>query len=100
MALFVMIGRDGERGPAHRAAVRPRHLEHLEPLVAASRIVIAGPVFDDDGRTPRGSVVVFEAESLEAARALVARDPYVVEGVFGTVEVQPMARVFPPVGSA
>ncbi len=95
MAFFVLIGRDGEGGTARRKEVRPRHLEHLGPLADAGRIVIAGPFFEDDGTTPRGSVVVFEADSLEAARALAARDPYVVEGVFGSVEVQPMARVFP-----
>ena len=31
---------------------------------------------------PCGSLVVFEADSLDAARAQAARDPYVQEGVF------------------
>jgi len=95
MPFFVMIGRDGPRGGSLRPSVRPRHLAHLEPLDRESRIVFAGPVFADDGTTPQGSVVVFEAASLDEARALAARDPYVVEGVFASHEVRPTARVFP-----
>jgi uncharacterized protein YciI len=95
MPLFVMIGRDGENGLARRPAARPRHLAHLEPLDRAGRILIAGPLLDPDGSTPRGSVVVFEADSLEEARKLAARDPYVIEGVFATYDVHPFKRVFP-----
>ena len=41
------------------------------------------------------AMVVFEAESLEAARAQAAADPYVVEGVFGSHEVFETLVVFP-----
>jgi len=95
MPLFVMIGRDGEDGLAKRPATRPRHLAHLEPLDRAGRIEIAGPMFDADGSTPRGSVVIFEAENLAAAREIAARDPYVLEGVFATWEIHPFKIVFP-----
>ena len=95
MALFVIIGTDGPDALAKRPAVRPRHLEHLRPLDRAGRIVVAGPLFADDGKTPRGSMIVLEAGDLAEARGISARDPYVVEGVFATHEVQPFARVFP-----
>ena len=35
------------------------------------------------------------AQALYQAQALVARDPYVTEGVFNHVEVKPFAQVFP-----
>jgi uncharacterized protein YciI len=95
MPFFVMIGRDGPRGGVLRPEVRPRHLAHLEPLAREGRVAFAGPLFEDDGKTPRGSVIVFEAPSLEEARAIATRDPYVVEGVFDRHEVRPSARVFP-----
>jgi len=95
MPLFVIIGHDGRGALAKRPEVRPRHLEHLRPEDRAGRIVIAGPLFADDGKTPRGSLIVLEAASLDEARALAARDPYVVEGVFASHEVHPFARVFP-----
>lgn len=95
MPLFVIVGHDGPEGLARRPAVRPRHLEHLRPLDRAGRVVVAGPLFRDDGETPRGSLIVLEAGSLEEVRALAARDPYVTEGVFERYEVMPFAKVFP-----
>jgi len=93
MPLFVLIGRDGEKGPEHRLRHRPAHLAGLEPLDRAGRIRHAGPLLDAAG-TPHGSVVVFEAASLDDARALAARDPYVVEGVFGSYEIHETRAVF------
>lgn len=95
MALFVILGTDGPHGAERRPAVRPRHLEHLRPLDRAGRIVVAGPLFADDGVSPRGSMIVLEAASLDEARDLAARDPYVLEGIFDRYEVRPFTRVFP-----
>lgn len=95
MPLFAIIGFDGPHGAERRPAVRPRHLEHLRPLDRAGRVVVGGPLFADDGKTPRGSLIVLEAASLDEVRELAARDPYVVEGVFERYEVRPFARVFP-----
>lgn len=95
MPLFVIIGHDGPDALAKRPEVRPRHLEHLRPLDRAGRVLIAGPLFADDGRTPAGSLIVLEAASLDEVRDLAGRDPYVVEGVFARHEVRPFARVFP-----
>ncbi|MFM8411030.1 MAG: YciI family protein [Alphaproteobacteria bacterium] len=95
MPLFVIIGHDGPRGAERRPEVRPRHLEHLRPLDREGRVLVAGPLFADDGKTPRGSLIVLEAPDLDAVRELAARDPYVVEGVFDRYEVHPFTRVFP-----
>lgn len=95
MPLFAIIGFDGPHGVERRPAVRPRHLEHLRPVDRAGRVVVAGPLFADDGKTPRGSLIVLEAESLDEVRELAARDPYVLEGVFERYDVRPLARVFP-----
>jgi len=94
VALFVLIGRDGARGPELRARHRAAHLDNLRPLAEAGRIVYAGPLLDDAG-SPCGSVVVFEAEDLASARRFAAGDPYVVEGVFERWEVLETRRVFP-----
>lgn len=87
MPLFALLGRDGPNAAALRATHRPAHLVHLRPLAAAGRVRFAGPLLDDTG-TPCGSLVVFEADDLAAARALAARDPYVVHGVFASHEVR------------
>ena len=95
MPLFVILGHDGPDALARRPVVRPRHLDHLRPVSEAGKVVVAGPLFADDGKTPRGSLIVVEAANLEEARALAARDPYVAEGVFARHEVMPFMRVFP-----
>lgn len=95
MPLFVIFGTDGPHGAARRPSVRPRHLDHLRPLAEAGRVHLAGPLFADDGTSPRGSMIVLEAGSLDEAREVAARDPYVVEGVFDRYDVRPFARVFP-----
>lgn len=94
MPLYAIIGRDGPRGLELRKRHRDAHLAGLEPLSAAGRIRHAGPLRDADGN-PCGSLVVFEAESLAAARAQAAADPYVVEGVFESHEVFETVKVFP-----
>ena len=88
--LFVIIGHDAPDGAAKRPTVRPAHLAHLEPLSKAGRVRLAGPFLD---RT--GSLIVVEAGSLAEVWALVARDPYVTEGIFNHVEVKPFQQVFP-----
>ena len=94
MPLYVFVGHDGPRGPELRKLHRAAHLAGLEPLAEEGRIRHAGPLLDASGE-PVGSVILFEADSLDTARSLAARDPYVVEGVFGRHEVHETRVVFP-----
>jgi uncharacterized protein YciI len=59
------------------------------------RVVMAGPVRNAENDTSIGAVIVFEADSLEEARQLVADDPYVTAGVFESLMVAPFKHVFP-----
>jgi hypothetical protein len=94
LGLYVLIGRDGPRGAELRKLHRDAHLRNLEPLAAADRVAYAGPLLDAVDQ-PVGSVVVFEAESLAAARSFAQRDPYVVHGVFERWEVWASRQVLP-----
>jgi uncharacterized protein len=91
--LFAFIGRDGPRGAELRPQHRPAHLENLAPLAAAGHIRHAGPLLTANG-LPTGSLIVFEAADLAAARALAAADPYVVHGIFASHEVFETQAVF------
>ncbi len=71
-------------GREARAAARPAHLAWAASLGETVRM--AGPLLDADGQMV-GSVFLIEAESLGAARALHAQDPYVTGGVFGEVKI-------------
>ena len=94
MPLFVWIGYDGPRGPELRRLYREAHLANLSPLASAGRVVHAGPLLGEDG-APMGSLILFEAPDLAAARALAAGDPYAVQGVFTRYEVHETRVVFP-----
>jgi uncharacterized protein YciI len=94
MPLFVMIGTDAADGREKRPAARPAHLAHWQPLSAAGRVRFGGPLLAADG-TPRGSVLIFEADDLAAARAHAERDPYVVGAIFGRFELYETRAVLP-----
>jgi len=91
--LFALLCKDK---PGHlnvRMDTRPTHIEHLNRLNAEGTLKIAGPFLDDDGK-PCGSLIIIEAESKEAARALADADPYAQAGLFESVEVQAYNWVF------
>lgn len=94
MPHFVLTGVDRPGALETRMRVREEHLKGLQALYDAGRLVVAGPIRDASER-PKGSVVIFEAESIEAARMLMAKDPYVREGVFESWTVDPYLVVFP-----
>lgn len=98
--LYVIVGLDAPGALEIRRRVRARHLERISALSDAGRVVLAGPCPAVDSADPgdagfSGSLIVAEFESLEAARAWIAGDPYVTEGVFASFEVRPFVRVLP-----
>jgi uncharacterized protein YciI len=88
--LFVIIGHDAPDAKDKRPQHRPAHLQHLEPLSQAGRVVLAGPFTDGSG-----SLIVVDLPSRAAVWEVVARDPYVINGIFNRVEVKPFMQVFP-----
>ena len=98
--LYVILGKDAPGSLEVRRRVRPQHLERIGALADAGRVAIAGPCPVADSPEPgpqgfSGSVIIAEFESLEAARAWVAGDPYVTQGVFESWEVRPFIKVLP-----
>ena len=87
---FVIIGRDGTDAdaPARRQAVRPTHLEEIQPLVDAGNILLGGAILDDTGAMV-GSVILAEFPSRSELDAWLDHDPYVTGGVWQQIEVAP-----------
>ena len=71
-------------------AVMARHAEHWQPLIDAGRMVVFGPVVDDQGSWGLG---VVEADDEDEIRALAAKDPAVTSGA-GHMEVGRMLTGF------
>jgi hypothetical protein len=88
--IFVIIGYDGPNGQAKRKLHRQAHLDRMDPLNKAGKVILAGPLTDG-----AGSLMVIEAASLEDAKAFAAGDPYVTQGVFARYEVHPFTKVYP-----
>ena len=84
--LFAMIAKDKPGTTDKRLAVRPVHLQHLDSL--GQQLRLAGALLNSEG-TPEGSLVVVEAETLEAATAIFNADPFVSEGIFDEIEIKP-----------
>ena len=84
--LYAMIAKDKPGTGEQRLATRPIHLDHLNGL--GDRLILAGALLDADDK-PEGSLLVIEAESLEAATASFMADPFVKQGIFGSTEIRP-----------
>ena len=98
--LYAIIATDVANSLEARLAARPAHLERLQQLKAAGRIVLAGPHPAIDSNDPgaagfSGSLIVAEFESLNAAQAWAEADPYVAAGVYANVSVKPCKQVLP-----
>jgi uncharacterized protein YciI len=98
--LYAIFGLDAPHSLEARRRARPAHLERVRNLRDAGRLVVAGPHPAVDAPDPgpagfTGSLIVAEFESLAAAEAWAAADPYVTEGVFATVTVKPFRQVMP-----
>ena len=94
MPWSALIARHRPDGIEHRKQHRPPHLEHMARLDAAGRIRYGGPLLNEKGEMG-GSLVILEADDLEAARKTYAEDPYVVHGVFGAWDVVETRPNFP-----
>ena len=92
--LYTQIGIDRTPdGLERRKTVRREHLAHLAALGEA--VVMAGPFMsEEDPEKPVGSLIVYEAESIEQVREWIAKDPYTEADVFETVTVRPWNWLF------
>lgn len=91
--LFVFTGTDKPNSLETRLSTRPGHLEFLKEIAESGALKLGGPFLDADGK-PCGSMLVIEAVDIDAAKALVARDPYAKAGVFASTEMRPWNWTF------
>lgn len=98
--LYAIIGEDRAGSLEQRLAARPAHLERLQALQTAGRLILAGPCPAIDSLDPgpagfSGSIIVAEFDSLPTAQAWADADPYVAAGVYEKVSVKPFKKVLP-----
>lgn len=98
--LYAIVGQDVPDSLERRLAARPAHLERLNALQAAGKLLLAGPFPALDSADPgpagfTGSLIVAEFDSLATARSWADADPYVATGVYASVSVKPFKKVLP-----
>ena len=84
---FIIKAYDGEGMLDKRMEVRPRHLEGMAKL--GKQIICAGGLLDEEGRM-KGSALVVEFPDRASLDEYLANEPYVVEGVWQKIVVEPM----------
>ena len=98
--LYAVISQDVEDSSEKRLSVRPAHVDRLNALKDAGRLVLAGPHPAIDSEDPgsagfTGSLIVAEFDSLEDAQKWADTDPYIAAGVYEKVTVKPFKKVLP-----
>ncbi|MFW9914505.1 MAG: YciI family protein [Candidatus Thorarchaeota archaeon] len=66
------------KAPEKIQEVLPAHLEHLETLKKDGTLIISGPFVIPE---KSGGMMIFRAESFDAAKEIMESDPFIVEGV-------------------
>ena len=88
MPLFAVICRDKPSALQTRMANREAHLAYVRDTGA---VLFGGPMLTEGEM--RGSLLVLEADSLNAAKAWSASDPYAMAGLFESVEITEWKKV-------
>ena len=98
--LYSIVGIDVENSLKARLAARPDHVERLKQLVSQGKLILAGPNPAIDSSDPgdagfTGSIIIAEFDSLQAAQEWADQDPYILAGVYASVEVKPFNQALP-----
>ena len=84
---FVIRAYDGANMLEKRMAVRERHLENMSKV--DGKVICAGGLLDREGNM-KGSLLVMEFESRERLDAYLRSEPYILEGIWQKIDVDPM----------
>ncbi len=98
--LYSIVGKDVENSLQARHAARSEHVERLKALVSQGRLIVAGPNPAIDSSDPgdagfTGSIIIAEFDSLQDAQDWADADPYILTGVYDSVEVKPFNQALP-----
>ena len=86
--LFVVHAMDRKDALPIRAKLWRAHRIHLDEAPRHGvEVVTAGPLVDDDGETPIGSLFIVDAKDRAALDAFTRSDPYLANGVWETIEI-------------
>jgi uncharacterized protein YciI len=87
---FLLIAYDGTdpEAPFRRLKVREEHLEKIGILKRNGEFLFGGAILDESG-TMIGSMILYEFPDRESLDARLTDEPYVTEGVWKNIDIQP-----------
>ena len=98
MPYFVLTCTDHEDSLEKRLAIRPQHVERLQQLDDAGRLIAAG-AHPKDPNDPQagflGSTIIVEFDSREALDAWILDEPFLKHGIYAGIEIKPFNKAFP-----
>lgn len=86
---FLVLAYDAkdEGAPARRLAARDAHLSTIARYKASGNMRIGAAILDDNDKMI-GSCIIADFPSREALSAWLDEDPYVVQKVWGDIQIQ------------
>lgn len=97
---YMIYCEDREDSMERRRSVRPAHLQRLDTLNEQNRLLVAGPLYNENGENPavggiKGSLIIADFNTIDEAKEWAAADPYVIADVYARVTVHPFKKVKP-----
>ncbi len=86
MMQHIVLGHDYKYASQKRIAARKAHIALGDQLVSEGKLVYGGAILGEDGEM-LGSMLITNFDSREELDAWLEIEPYVVQGVWETVEV-------------
>jgi uncharacterized protein YciI len=81
------VDAQGESAAKARETHLEGHLAYVAGLV--DHLLIAGPLFGDDGQTVIGSLLVYKTDAVSQARGWLENDPYYAAGIWSSTSFHP-----------
>jgi uncharacterized protein YciI len=80
---YAIMAFDAPDGREKRERQYPAHRAHVSNADAYGVIIVlSGPLLEEDGVTPLGSLFILEAESRSAVEEFHRQDPFTIHGVW------------------
>jgi uncharacterized protein len=94
MPMYAFVCKDNGDQTERRRELLIEHLRYVESVI--DKVVVAGPcppLTTDDKRQFAGSIMVYQAETPEAARSMFENDPYFRNKIWTGYDMMPFVPV-------
>lgn len=86
--LFTIIrctDKPGSAAKEMRETLMNEHLAYIETVL--DKVLVAGPIFDDDNKSIIGSLLVYKTDDKALARSYLEADPYYAADIWADVSI-------------